>query len=213
MPPSLKIVSDLDADQVQIVINGTAYMGWQRVDVDSDIFSPADGFDISGTIPKVKPTPAEVRAGAAPSAFEDFLPGQACDVYIGKDLQMGGVIDDVTMSGDRDKAPLRITGRDKGAFLLDGEAKKHFKASQYTIKTLIESMLDPSWGIRSVIVSNEDNRKLLLGKKDKKAPRSSLPKFLQPLPRKRSKVDPASPTTTRRRPTTSASPGRPAASW
>jgi prophage tail gpP-like protein len=175
-------------DAIQIVINGTSYQAWEEVDIDSDILSPADAFRVTGKIPKVSPTPDEVRAGAPASAFDDFREGQKCDVYVGLDRQMAGVIDDVVMSGKREGSAINISGRDLGAFLVDSEAP-HIKAQKYTIKTLAEALIDSSWGIRNVIVSNEDNRRLLLGKKDKKKP-TSTPKFLQPIARDRTKVDP-----------------------
>lgn len=188
MPPELSVVQELDADAVEIVVNGTSYLGWEKVDLDSDIFNPADAFQVSGIIPKLKPTPAEVRAGAPPRALDDFREGQFCDIYVGGDRQMAGVIDDPDFSGDRQRGRMTIRGRDKGAFLVDSEAQK-IKASKYTIQTLAEALLDKSWGIRNVIVSNEDNRKLKLGKKDKKKPIAALPKFLQPLVRARTKID------------------------
>jgi prophage tail gpP-like protein len=175
-------------DAVQVVINGTSYQVWDEVDIDSDILNPADAFMVSGKIPKAKPTAQEVRAGAPASAFDDFREGQKCDVYVGADRQMAGVIDDPDMSGKREGSAMKITGRDLGAYLVDSEAP-HIKASKYTIKTLAEALIDSSWGIRNVIVSNEDNRKLLLGKKDKKKPTSTA-KFLQPIARNRTKVDP-----------------------
>lgn len=184
-----QVQADLDNDAVQIVINGTSYQGWTDVDIDSDILSPADAFSVNGTIPKPKPTPAESRAGAPAQAFDDFREGNTCDVYVGPDRQMAGVIDDVEMAGARETARLKIVGRDKGALLLDSEAK-HIKASNYTVKTLIEAILDPSWGIKNVILSNEDNRKLITGKRDKQKPRASVPKLNAPLSRARTKVDP-----------------------
>lgn len=190
MPLSLAAVrAALDQDAIQVVINGTSYQGWQTVDIDSDILSPADAFTVSGTVPKIKPTGAEVAAGASPRGIDDFREGVFCDVYVGLDRQMAGVIDEAELSGERAKSALRISGRDKGAFLVDSEAK-HIKTSQYTVKTLLEALLEPSWGIKNVILSNEDNRALILGKRDKKKPRATLPKFLQPLPRNRTKVDP-----------------------
>lgn len=190
MAPSLAAVRvALDNDAVQIVINGTSYQGWTEIDMDSDILNPADAFTVSGAIPKAKPTPAEARAGAPAGAFDDFREGNFCDVYVGIDRQMAGVIDQVKMSADRTGARIKIAGRDKGAFLVDSEAK-HIKAAKYTVKTMIEALLEPSWGIKNVILSNEDNRKLVLGRRDKKKPRAVTPKFLQPLPRNRTKVDP-----------------------
>lgn len=181
----------LDDDAVQVVINGTSYQQWMEIDIDSDILTPADAFTVTGEIPKAKPTVAESRAGSPSRAFDDFREGNSCDIYVGLDRQMAGVIDEVTEKGGRSSARITITGRDKGAFLLDDEAKA-IKASKYTLKTLVEALLDPSWGIRNVLLSNEDNRALLLGKKDKKKPRASAPRFLQPLSRDRTKVDPGS---------------------
>lgn len=179
----------LDNDAVQIVINGTSYQGWQELDIDSDIRTPADAFSISGTIPRPNPSPSQIRAGAPTKAFEDFREGNFCDVYIGLDRQMSGVIDQVQMSGNRTSLRLRISGRDKGAFIIDSEAE-HIKAAKYTVKTMIEALIDPAWGIRNVIFSNEENRKLILGKRDKKKPRAVAPTFLQLLPRARTKIDP-----------------------
>lgn len=179
----------LTDDAIQIVINGTSYQGWTDVDLDSDIMNPADNFIVSGTIPKKSPSRDEVRAGAPENGYDDFREGKFCDVYVGLDRQMAGVIDEVKFNGDKSSSRIRISGRDKGAFLVDGEAK-HIKATQYTVKTLFEALIDPSWGIRNIILSNEDNRKLLLGKKDKKKPTAGAPKFLQPIARKATKIDP-----------------------
>lgn len=182
------IQANLDNDAVQIVINGTSYQGWTEVDIDSDILNPADAFSVSGTIPKAKPTQAESRAGAPPQAFDDFREGNSCDVYVGPDRQMAGVIDDPQMDGDQKASRFKIIGRDLGGLLVDNEAK-HIKATKYTVKTMIQALLDPSWGIKNVILSNEDNRKLILGRRDKNKPRAAVPKFLQPLPRARTKID------------------------
>jgi prophage tail gpP-like protein len=179
----------LDADAIQIVVNGTSYQGWQQIDMDSDILNPADAFEVVGNIPKVQPAPSEVRAGAPSKAFDDFREGNSCDLFVGLDRQMAGAMDEVTFSGNRHGSSLKISGRDKGAFLIDNEAK-HIKASQYTVKTLIEALLDKTWDIRNVLLSNEDNRKLVLGKRDKKPPKAIVPRFLQLLPRNRTKIDP-----------------------
>jgi prophage tail gpP-like protein len=179
----------LTDDAIQIIINGTSYQGWTELDIDSDLLNPADQFIVSGTIPKASPTTEEVRAGAPSNGFDDFREGNFCDVYVGLDRQMAGVIDDVEMSGDRSSARLKISGRDKGAFLVDGEAN-HIKAANYTVKTLFQALIPSSWGIRNIILSNEDNRSLLLGKRDKKKPKASTPSILQPISRKRTKIDP-----------------------
>lgn len=139
---------------VKLVAGGAEYAGWYSVDMDSDVFTPADGFHVQARVPD----DAKFRRA--------FREGANADVYIDDDRQMAGVIDDVEYSSTRERAAVSVSGRDKGSYITDCEAE-HFKAANYTLKSLAEKLIKPEWGIRNVIVSNEDNRKLLLGKKDK----------------------------------------------
>jgi prophage tail gpP-like protein len=180
MALSLAAIEQANAgDVVSIVVNGVAYENWFDIDIDSDILNPADAFSMTVSIPKT---------GSGVS-LSDFREGQQCKVYLGRDLQMKGVIDEVELSGDRASSRLRVTGRDLGAYLVDSEAP-HIKSTKYTIKTLIEALIDPSWGIGDIIVSNDDNRRIMLGKRDKKPPTVTPNKFLVPLPRATTKIDP-----------------------
>jgi prophage tail gpP-like protein len=139
---------------VKLVVAGAEYAGWYSVDMDSDIFTPADGFHVEARVPD------------DPEFRDVFREGVNADIFVDDDRQMAGVIDDVEYSSAAQRAKVTIAGRDKGAYLIDCEAE-HFKAANYTLKSLAETLIKPEWGIRNVIVSNEDNRKLLLGKKDK----------------------------------------------
>ncbi len=152
---------------IQVVFNGDAYEGWLDVDLDSDILTPADAFSLTALIPKLKPQAAIARAGAQPTALDDFREGAKCDIYVGKDRQMAGVIDKVGFSGDRSQSRMKISGRDVAAYMVDCEAKA-LKVSKYTVKTLMQALIDPSFGIKEIIFSNEENRKLIKGKRDKK---------------------------------------------
>jgi prophage tail gpP-like protein len=157
-----------DPNALRVVIGGRNYENWLSVDLYSDIFTPADSFSFSSPIPSfTRPAPV-ARAGAQPTPFDDFREGKHCDIYIGDDRQMAGVIDVLRFDGDRSTSRMNVTGRDVAAYLVDCEAKT-FKAKKgYTVKTLIEKLIDPSFGIRNVIFSNEDNRQLVRGKRDKK---------------------------------------------
>lgn len=141
---------------VKLVVAGSEYSGWSSVDMDSDAFTPADSFKFSSKVPEDRDVLNAVREGAN------------CDVYVDDDRQMVGIIDIVDIESTRDRSVLSVEGRDLGAYLTDCEAKK-FKAAKYTLKQLAELLIQPEWGIRKVIISNEDNRKLLLGKKDRKS--------------------------------------------
>jgi len=163
-------------DAVQIVIGGTSYQNWLEVDLDSDLLTPADAWSLTGTIPT-----SDVR--------DEFREGAKCDIYIGRDRQMSGVIDEVIYQADRGQARMRLAGRDKGAYLVDNEADP-IKAANLTLKQLIDKLLDSSFGIRNVLLSNENNVDLLLGKEEKKSLRRTSPKGVKLKPRVSTKIDP-----------------------
>lgn len=164
---------------VQVVLDGHAYENWFEVDLDSDILTPADGFALTCTVP----SSAELRAG-----MSRFREGEKCDIYVGSTRQMAGVIDKVKFSGDRMQSRMSISGRDLAAYLVDDEAKT-IKVAKYTVKTLMEALIDRSYGIREVIFSNEENRKLVRGKKDRGKKGSGGYIFANPT-RSTTKIDP-----------------------
>lgn len=128
--------------------------------MDSDVFTPADAFSLLAPLPK------------DPSLFRE---GITLDLYVGEDRQMAGVIDRAAITVARDSDRLRVAGRDKGGYLVDSDTKAlHF--SHYRLKELAEAMLLPEWGIRKVVVSNEDNLKVLLGKQEKNRFKKGKPK-------------------------------------
>ncbi len=165
--------------KVGLAVGGVSYHRWISVDVDSDILTPADAFQVTARLP------AKEIVGA-------FREGVSVDVYVGDDRQMAGVIDKVTIGIERGQDTLTIIGRDKGAFLVDNEAEA-IKAANYTAETLAQKLLKPAFGIRNVIVSNEANRKLLAGKKDRTTKaatsRRGAPLF-DDTPRIKTKIDP-----------------------
>lgn len=138
-------------DAVKVLIKGTEFADWYSVDMDSDFMSPADAFSLTGTVPA--------------AYLGLFREGNTCDVYVGDDRQMAGVIDDVTVTLN-ENVRVAISGRDLGGYLVDSEAKaEHF--SNYHLAELAKHLLRPEWGIKNVIVSNDDNRKVQLGKKER----------------------------------------------
>jgi len=165
-------------DQVQLVVGGAAYHDWCEADVDSDIFTPADAWHVRAKNPGMDLV----------SAFRE---GMNADIYIGEDRVMAGVIDDVSIQGSRAAEMMSLSGRDKGAWLVDSEAAA-IRAAAYTLKTLAEKLLRPSFGIRAVVDDNDANRKLLLGKKDRatSAGRARRPPGLPPVSPRAIKVDP-----------------------
>jgi prophage tail gpP-like protein len=174
-----------DEDEVQVAIGGISYQNWLDVDLDSDIFTPADGFSLTATLPTKDRPGAVVKRRDFWAALRE---GAKCEVYIGRDRQLAGVIDKVTPSGERSQSRLKISGRDRAAYLVDNDAPA-LKVSNMTVKTLIEKLIDPAYGIKSVVLSNEENRKLVIGKSDRKALKAAAPSLFSPVPRKSTKID------------------------
>ncbi len=169
---------EFDEEPVRLIVKGKTYDHWFEIDIDSNVFTPADAFHVTASNPE-----KDIR--------ESFREGVSCDVYVGDDRQMAGVIDDVEIKGDVNTTRMSLTGRDKGAYLTDSEAKaEHF--SNYTLRNLAEHLLQADWGIKKVITSNEANRKVLLGKKEKNHFREGEknPKEYVDGTRKETKIDP-----------------------
>ncbi len=165
-------------EPVRLLVKGTSYHDWFEIDIDSNVFTPADAFHVSARNPDK-------------SLLGVFREGASCDVYVGDDRQMAGVIDDVEIKGEKDATRMTLSGRDKGAYLTDSDAKaEHF--SNYSIRKLAEHLLQSDWGIKKVITSNEDNRKVQLGKKEKAHFREGErnPKEYADGTRKETKIDP-----------------------
>lgn len=166
-------------DQVQLVVGGSSYSRWLSVDMDSDIFTEADAFQVRARAP-------------GPALVGAFREGMNLDLYVGGDRQMAGVIDEVQLEGTRTEETLSLVGRDKGAWLVDDEAET-IRATGLTTMALIKKLLKPSFGIRNVILSYEADRKLAMGKKDRgsKAGKSKKTSLLGDVsaPRAKTKVD------------------------
>ncbi len=164
--------------ELQLLIKGASYRSWFRVDVDSDFFESADAFDVTCAMP-------------GPEGRKAIREGEKVEIYVGDDRQLAGVIDDVKAIGDKNRISLNVVGRDKGAHLVSSEADA-IHAKDLTLKGLAEKLLKTEWGIRNVILSNEENRKILLGKKDRgsKAGRSRSMRSLSLKPRGSTKIDP-----------------------
>lgn len=173
------LLASVPSDAVRVTVSGVEFSDWLDIDIDSDIFTPADGFKMSGVVPD-------------PALLALFREGQRVDVYVGPDRQMAGVIDDPEITVTRENARISITGTDLGSYLVDSEVKAE-RFSNYTLGDLARHILRPEWGIKQVIVSNEDNRRVLLGKKERERfkPGKVIPTLTGDITRrKHTKLDP-----------------------
>lgn len=166
-----------DRDAIQVVIGGVSYQDWLEIDIDSDIFLPADAWSLTSSMPSA-------------DMLQNFREGAKCDVYVGNDRQLAGFIDECVVSVSRNESRLKLSGRDNGGYLLDNEADE-INVRKLTLVNLIRKLLKPSFGIKNVIDSNEANRKLLVGKSEKKALRSKQKAIdAGETPRPSMKIDP-----------------------
>lgn len=165
-------------DSIRVLVAGASFGTWLSAEMDSDIFTEADAWRVTAS------EPSEDLVGV-------FREGQRVEMYVGSDRQLAGVIDDVRLHGDRSRTTLALSGRDLGAFLLDSETAK-IRASKYTLLTLAQKLVDPTWGVRNVLTSFERDRKLALGKRDRttRAGTSKRPPLFGDAPRATSAVDP-----------------------
>jgi prophage tail gpP-like protein len=162
-------------DPVKVVVDGFTFAEWQEVDIDSDVFTAADGFSLTGTVP----------SGTNLSKFRE---GARVDVYVGPDRQMAGVIDTVQIKVDPKSVTVSISGRDLGAYLCDCEVQaREFK--DQTLSDMVKALLKPSWGIRNVISDNDDNRRILLGKKKRGEFKKGIKQNISQTVRRYSKID------------------------
>jgi len=98
-----------EANRVRLVVNGVEFGGWKDVRIEAGIERQARSFDLSVTDrwPGATDVPRRVK------------PGDACEVYIGKDRVATGYIDGTPIRYDGASLSVGIRGRSKTADLVD----------------------------------------------------------------------------------------------
>lgn len=121
-------MTDTDND-CTLVIDGMAYGGWTRLEVQRGIEQIAGGFvlQLTSRYPGVD-VPVQLREG---------LP---CDVRLGNDLVISGYIDDYETDDTDTSSTVRVSGRDKTADLVDCSAI--YKTGQWRGATLPQIVAD-----------------------------------------------------------------------
>lgn len=100
-----------DPNECTLVVDGMAYAGWTRQEVQRGIEQMAGGFvlQLSSTYPGTQ-APVELREG---------LP---CEVWLGDDQVISGYIDDLETDDTETQSSVRLAGRDRSADLVDCSA-------------------------------------------------------------------------------------------
>lgn len=116
-------------DRVALLVGGRLHDGWERYQVDSDLLTPADAWDVALTMPGAR-IPAAVASGAA------------AVIRVGADQVMSGRIDRVRSRTAKDGLSLSIVGRDLAGQLLDCSAPI-FSGQQLTLDEIVARIVRP----------------------------------------------------------------------
>jgi len=99
-------------DDVTLVIDGTEYRGWQSVSITRGLEMLAATFTFGMADPRT--------SEAKPRPFAEYM---AVEVFIGDDLVLTGVIDDIAPSYDQNQHTISISGRSLTGQLADNSAE------------------------------------------------------------------------------------------
>jgi prophage tail gpP-like protein len=93
-------------ETVSVMINGKAHDQWESYDIDSDLMTPADAWQVS--------------IGLKAKQLPDFVqPWAPVEVKVGNDTVLVGRVDEITDSVDKHDHSLTLSGRDFASILVD----------------------------------------------------------------------------------------------
>lgn len=93
-------------ETVSVLIDGKAHSQWESYDIDSDLMTPADAWQVS--------------IGLKKNQLPDFVqPWALVEVKVGNDTVLTGRVDEITDSVDKHDHSLNLSGRDYAAILVD----------------------------------------------------------------------------------------------
>lgn len=118
-----------DEQRLALRIGGRSHDDWERFEVDSDLLTPAGGWQLSvGTAEPVLPTNVEAGAKA--------------ELRYGDSTIMTGMIDELSHDVSRGQHMLELNGRDAAAVLVDCSAPI-FTAQEMTLQEVIAQVIKP----------------------------------------------------------------------
>lgn len=139
------------SEHLTLLLNGKAHSRWERYELDSDLFIPADAWSFTLAVPPE-------RLGGDRAGLPPILGvGSRIQVLLGDDVVLSGWLDDVhhtTASGER---TLTLLGRDGAAILVDCSAPV-FSLRQATLKEVV-AMIGKHFGLTKIRIDATKNRK------------------------------------------------------
>ena len=130
-----------DADRVTLHIAGHVHGDWLKYSIDSDFFTPADGWSVS--------------LGTPATALPEYLqPWAEVQIRVGDELVMSGRVDRVRHAFRKGEHVLDIRGRDGAAVLLDCSAPI-FVSREITLPEAVATVARPL-GIAELDIAGRD---------------------------------------------------------
>jgi len=117
------------ADEVSILINGKAHSQWESYDIDSDLLTPADAF--------------QMTIGLKDKQLPDFVQTwSAVEVKVGNDTVLVGRVDHIEDAVTKNNHSLNISGRDYAGILVDCAAPI-FSSRLSTLQEIVAKVIRP----------------------------------------------------------------------
>lgn len=114
---------------VYLLVGGHAHSQWESYDIDSDLMTPADAWQVSLGLP----------LGTLP---DNVVDGAAVEVRIGSDTVMTGRIDEISDEVSHSGHTLSLSGRDGAAVLLDCSAPL-LSVKQVSLQDIVTKVVRP----------------------------------------------------------------------
>lgn len=120
-------------DSVILKVNGMNYQGWISIEIKKSVRSLAGMFTL-----KVSDSWSQKKKPWF------IVPGDKCELYIGKDLIISGHIDDLEYSVNANSREITVTGRDKTGDLVDCSIDGlQYQWSNLSLLSLLEKLCAP----------------------------------------------------------------------
>lgn len=128
--------------EIRLIIDGTAYMGWQELEVVRAIDAMAGRFKLRLT--SIYPLPAPR--------------GKECELWINGKRIISGYVFTVSVDVTKNRHVLNVAGRDKTADLVDADVLTESQELHgLTLKELVETIIEP-FGITAIFEVNPPER-------------------------------------------------------
>lgn len=129
-------------DQITLLINGVSHSLWEMYSIDSNLLTPADGWQVSLGIDR-QTIPASIFEGAS------------VQVKLGNDTVLTGLVDDIDERVAKREHVLTLSGRDYAGILTDCSAPI-FTSRQIGLAEVVNQIVKPL-GITKVRISGSGN--------------------------------------------------------